>query len=149
MGSKLSWSNWSSAKSYNFTITEQPQIHSSHICRQWPIRLRKMCRFLSKVYRYKAQLRDLIAATSLMTLFGPCDLEIGLMSMEINLAPFLFHSKRCSSFHSYLWIETIAIVRNLWNRGQIGDFEALETLKFDGWQWDASPMRIEALGIIL
>ena len=63
----------------------------------------------------KANLRDLIAATGLVTLlkldsnrwfFSPCDLEIWWMTPKNNRAPFLCYFKLFASFRSHWWIKT-------------------------------------------
>ena len=92
----------------------------------------------------KANLRDLIAASGLVTLlkfdtnhphfFVPCDLEIWWMILENNRAPFLFYIKLCASFQSHGLIQSGVTVRKrsiLKNR----HFLSRVTLKFDRWPW--------------
>ena len=96
------------------------------------------------LYRNKANLRDLIAATGLVILvkfdpnhrfFVPCDLEIWWMTLENNRAPLLYYIKLCLSFQIHWWIETEATVRKRSIRVKIGDILSFVTLKFDGWPW--------------
>ena len=63
----------------------------------------------------KANLRDLIAATSLVILlkldlnrrfFSLCDLEIWRMTLKNNRAPLLWYFKLFASFRSHWWIQT-------------------------------------------
>ena len=92
----------------------------------------------------KANLRDLIAATSLVFLlkfdpnhrfFVPCDFEIWWMTLENNRAPLLYYIKLCLSFQIHWWIETEVTVRKRSIRVKISDFLSCVTLKFDGWPW--------------
>ena len=64
----------------------------------------------------KATLRDLIAATGLVTRFGLCDLEIGPMALKNNrdLSPCPF--QLCVFFHSYQCIWLGLTVRKCSNR---------------------------------
>ena len=84
--------------------------------------------------RNKANLRDLIPATSLIILleldwndqfFGPYDLEIWWMTLKNNWA----------SFRSHWSIQTGVTVRKLSIRVKIVNFLFRVTLKFDGWPW--------------
>ena len=70
----------------------------------------------------KANLRDLIAATGLMTLFGLCDLEIGPMSLKNNrdLLPCPF--QLCVSFHSHQCIQHGLTVRKRSIRSKLAFF---------------------------
>ena len=94
--------------------------------------------------KFKANLRDLIAATGLVILlkidsnrrfFSPCDLEIWWMTSKNYRAPLLCCFKLCASFHSHRWIQTKITVRKPSIRVQIGDLLSRVTLKFDGWPW--------------
>ena len=94
----------------------------------------------------KANLRDLIAATSLMIL-----LQIGLKSSifpsmwpsnlmddlekNTNRAPLLYYIKLSASFQTHWWIQTAVTVQtpSIWVK--IGNFLSCVTLKFDGWPW--------------
>ena len=69
----------------------------------------------------KANLRDLIAATSLVILlkfdpnhrfFSPCDLEISWMTLENNRAPLLYYIKLCASFQIHRWFKLKLQSRN-------------------------------------
>ena len=73
----------------------------------------------------KANLRDLIAATSLVILprldsycrfFSPCDLEIWWMTPKNNRARLLYYTKLCASFQIHQWIQTGVTVqkRPIW-----------------------------------
>ena len=73
-----------------------------------------------KLYKNKANLRDLIAATGLVILlkfdpnhrfFVPCDLEIWWMALENNRAPLLYYIKLCASFQIHRWIQIGITVR--------------------------------------
>ena len=90
----------------------------------------------------KANLRDLIAATGLVTLlkfdsnrryFSRCDLEIWWMTLKNNRAPFLCYVKLCSSFCSHWWIQTWVTVRKRPILVEIDDFFSRVTLQYDGW----------------
>ena len=68
----------------------------------------------------KANLRDLIAATSLVILlkldsnrrfFSPCDLEIWWMTLKNHGAPHLHDIKLCASSQTPRWIQTGVTVR--------------------------------------
>ena len=92
--------------------------------------------------RNKANLRDLIAATSPVILlkldssrwfFSPCDLKIQWMTSWNNRAPLLYHIKLCASFQIHWWIQIG--VGKCKIRVKIGDFLSLVTLKFNGWPW--------------
>ena len=96
------------------------------------------------LFKNKANLRDLIAATGLVILlkfdpnhrfFVPCDLEIWWMTLENNRAPLLYYIKLCLSFQIHWWIETEVTVRKRSIRVKIGDFLSCVTLKLDGWPW--------------
>ena len=72
------------------------------------------------VHYYKANLRDLIAATGLVILlkldsnrrvFSPCDLEIWWMTPKNNRACLLYYIKLCASFQIHQWIQTGVTVR--------------------------------------
>ena len=82
----------------------------------------------------KANLRDLIAATGLVTLhkfdpihrfFSLCDLEIWCMTLKNNRAPLLYYIKICVSFQIHRWIQTKVTVRKRSIRVKIGDFFVL------------------------
>ena len=90
----------------------------------------------------KANLRDLIAATSLVILlkldsncriFSPCGLEIWWMTSKNNRAPLLYYIKLCASFQIHRWIKTRVTVRKCPIWVKISDFLSCVTLKFDGW----------------
>ena len=96
-----------------------------------------------RIYRKKANLRDLIAATSLVILlkldsnhrfFSTCDLEIWWMTPKNNRACFLYCFKLCASFQIHQWIQTGVTVlkRPIWVKF---DFFSRVTLKLDGWPW--------------
>ena len=68
----------------------------------------------------KANLRDLIAATSVVILlkfdpnhrfFSPCDLAIWCMTSKNNRAPLLYYIKLCVSFQIHRWIQTEVTLR--------------------------------------
>ena len=78
----------------------------------------------------KANLRDLIAATSIvillkigfkLSIIGPFHLEIWWMTLKINRAPLLY-IKLCASFQSHQWIQTGVTVRKHYIRVKISDF---------------------------
>ena len=90
----------------------------------------------------KANLRDLIAATSLVILlkldlnrrfFSPCDLEIWWMTPKNNRAPLLCYFKLFASFRSHWWIQTGVTVRKRLIWVTIDAFLSRVTLKFDEW----------------
>ena len=92
----------------------------------------------------KANLRDLIAATGLVTLlkldsnrrfFSLCDLEIWCMTPTNNRAPLLYYIKLFTSFQIHQWIQTGVTVRERSTWVKIDDFLSRMTLKFDGWPW--------------
>ena len=92
----------------------------------------------------KANLRDLIAATSLVILlkfdrnhwfFSPCDLDIWWMTLKNNRAPLLYYIKLCASFQSRGWIQTEVTVQKRAIRVKIGNFLSRVTFKFDGRPW--------------
>ena len=92
----------------------------------------------------KANLRDLIAASSLVILlkfdpnhliFSPFDLEIWCMTSKNDRAPLLYYIKLCALFQIHRWIETEFTVRKRSIRVKIGNFLSCVTLKFDGWPW--------------
>ena len=92
----------------------------------------------------KANLRDLIAATSLVILlkfdpnhrfFSPCDLEIWWMASQHKRAPLLYHIKLRASFRIHRWIQTEVTVRQRSIQVKIDNFFSCVTLKFDGWPW--------------
>ena len=93
-------------------------------------------------YYNKANLRDLIAATSLVILlkldlnrrfFSPCDFEIWRMTPKSNRAPLLCYFKLCASFRSHWWIQTGVAVQKRLIWVKIDAFLSRVTLKFDGW----------------
>ena len=110
---------------------------------------RLRCNYLYAYPRYllmanKANLRDLIAATSIVILlkwdsncrfFSLCDLEIWWMTSKNNRAPLLYYIKLCASFQIHRWIQTGVTVRKRSIRVKIGNFFSSVTLKFDGWPW--------------
>ena len=70
---------------------------------------------ISRAHTKKTNLRDLIAATSLVILpkldsnrrfFSPCDLAIWWMTSKNNRAPLWYNVKLCASFQIHLWIQT-------------------------------------------
>ena len=93
----------------------------------------------------KANLRDLIAATSLVILLkigfkssifrSTSDLQIWWMTSKNNRAPLLYNIKLCALFQTHWWIQTAVTVqkRSIWVK--IGNFLSCVTLKFDGWTW--------------
>ena len=92
----------------------------------------------------KANLRDLIAATSLVILlkldsncrlFSPCDHEIWWMTLKNYRAPLLHYIKLCASSQTPRWIKTGVTVRKRSIRVKIGNFLSHVSLKFDGWPW--------------
>ena len=92
----------------------------------------------------KANLRDLIAAISLVILlkldlnhrfFSPCDLEIWWMTKKNNRAPLLCYFKLFASFRSQRWIQTGVTVQKRLIWVKIDAFFSRVTLKFDGWPW--------------
>ena len=92
----------------------------------------------------KANLRDLIAATSLVILlkldsnlrfFKPCYVEIWWVTPPKNRAPLLYYIKLCASFQIHQWIQTGVTVRNCLIWVKINDFFSRVTLQFDGWPW--------------
>ena len=89
----------------------------------------------------KANLSDLIAATSLVILlkldsnhrfFSPCDVEIW-WTLKNNRSPLLCYFKLCAAFHSHWWIQTGVSVRKCLIWVKIDDFLRRVTLKFDRW----------------
>ena len=96
----------------------------------------------------KANLRDLLAATSLVILlkldsnhwfFSPCDLKIWWMTSKNYRAPLLHYIKLCASSHTPRWIQRwIQTGVTVWKCSiwvKISDFLSRVTLKFDGWPW--------------
>ena len=92
----------------------------------------------------KANLRDLIAATSLVILlkfdpnhriFSLCDLEIWCMTLKNSRAPLLYYIKLCASFQIHQWIQTGVTLRKCSIGVEIGHFLSLVTFKLDGWTW--------------
>ena len=91
----------------------------------------------------KANLRDLIAATSLVILlkldsncrfFSPCDLEILWITPKNNRAPLLCYFKLFASFRSHWWIQTGVTVRKRLIWVKIDDCLAV-TLQVDRRPW--------------
>ena len=77
------------------------------------------------IYKYKwnkANLRDLIAATGLVTLLGQCDLEIGPMALKNNRDFLPCPFQLCVSFHCHQCIQLGLTVRKRSNRVKIGIF---------------------------
>ena len=98
-----------------------------------------------EIWKNKANLRDLIAATGLVILlkcdpnhrfFSLCDLEIWCMTSKNIRTPLLYYIKLCVSFQIHRWIQTEVTLRKRSIRVEIGDFLSLVTLKFDGWPWN-------------
>ena len=88
-----------------------------------------VCRYLTAAN--KVNLRDLIAATSLVILlkldsnhqfFSLCDLEIWWMTLKNKKTPLSYNIKLCASFQSHRWIQTGVTVRKRPIRVKIGDF---------------------------
>ena len=79
----------------------------------------------------KANLRDLIAGTSLVILFGLCDLEIGPMALKNNRKFLPCPFQLCVSFHSHQCIQ----LQKRSNRVKIGIFLSPMTMKVDRWHW--------------
>ena len=88
----------------------------------------------------KANLMDLIAATSLVILllldsnrrfFSPCDLEIWWLIPKNNRAPLLCYFKLFASFRSHWLIQTGVTVRKHLIWVKIYNFFSRVTLKFD------------------
>ena len=80
----------------------------------------------------KANLRDLIAATSLVILLGLCDLEIGPMALKYNRDLLPCPLQLCVSFHSHqcIWLSRNAQIGSKlafcclpWPRNWIDDIE--------------------------
>ena len=99
---------------------------------------------ISWAHTNKANLRDLIAATSLVILlkldsnrrfFSPCDLEIWWMTLKNNRAPLRYNVKLCASFQIHWWIQTMVTVWKCLICVKISIFLSHVTLKFDGWSW--------------
>ena len=67
--------------------------------------------------------------------FGPCDLEIWLMTLKNNRAPLLCYFKLCASFHSHQWIQTGVKSPETLKRVKTSHFLARVTLKFYRWPW--------------
>ena len=72
------------------------------------------------LFKNKANMRDLIVATSLVILlkldsnrrlFSPCDFEIWWMTPKNNRAPLLCYFKLFASFRSHWWIQSGVTVR--------------------------------------
>ena len=96
------------------------------------------------LYQNKANLRDLIAATSLVILR-----KIGFKSsifqsmwssnlvddIEKIRAPLLYYIKHCASFQTHGWIQTAVTVQKCSIWVKIGDFLPCMALKFGGWPW--------------
>ena len=108
----------------------------------------------------KANLRDLIAATSLVILlkldsnsqfFRPCDLEVRWMTSKNNTAPLLYYAKLCASFQIHQWIQTGFVVWKCSIRVKIADFLSRVTLNFGGWSWNKANLRdlIAATGLVI
>ena len=78
--------------------------------------------FLEEVHLWsnKANLRDLIAATGLMNLFGLCDLEIRPMALKNNRGLLPCPFQLCVSFHSHRCIWLGLKVWKCLNRGKTG-----------------------------
>ena len=91
-----------------------------------------------KSLKNKANLKDLIAATGLVIsnrrYLSLCDLEKWWMTLKNNMA-LLYYAKRCASFQTHRWIQTLETVRKRSTRVKIGDIFSRVTLKFDGWPW--------------
>ena len=92
----------------------------------------------------KANLRDLIAATSLVILlkldsnsrfFSLCELELWWMTLKNNRVPLLYYNKLCASFQIHRWIQTGVTVWKRSIRVKIGNFLSRVFFKFDGWSW--------------
>ena len=88
-----------------------------------------------RTYINKANLRDLIAATGLVTLFGLCDLEIGPMALKNNRGFLPCPFQLCVSFHSHQCIQLGLTVRKRSNRVKIGIFLSPMTTNLDRWHW--------------
>ena len=91
-----------------------------------------------------ANLRDLIAATSLVILlkldqngrfFACVTLKFDWWPRKNNKAHLLYYIKLCVSFQINQWIQTGVTVRKrpIWDK--IDDFFSCLTLKFDVWPW--------------
>ena len=83
----------------------------------------------------KANLRDLIAATGLVTLFGLCDLEIGPVVLENNRDFLPCPFQLCVLFHSHQCIQLGLTARKRSNRIKISMFLSPMTTKLDKWHW--------------
>ena len=75
-----------------------------------------------ELYHNKANLRDLIAGTGLVNLFGLCDLEIGPMALKNNRDFLPCPFQLCVSFHSHQCLQLGLTVRKRSNRVKIGIF---------------------------
>ena len=80
-------------------------------------------------------LKDLIAATSLVTLFHLCDLEIGPMALKNNRDLFPCPFQLCVSFHSHQCIQLRLTVQKCSNQVKIVIFLSPMTTKLDRWHW--------------
>ena len=96
------------------------------------------------LHENKANLRDLIAATSLVILlkldsnrwfFSLCELEIWWITWKNYRAPLLHYIKLCASSQTPWWLQTGVTVHKCSIRVNVGNFLSCVTLKFDGWPW--------------
>ena len=96
------------------------------------------------VIKNKANLKDLMAAASLVILFksdlnhqffGPYDLEIWWMTLKNYRAPLLCYIKLCASFKKPSEFKLESQSGNAQFRSKLAIFVAHVTLKFDGWPW--------------
>ena len=96
---------------------------------------------LCRAFSHKANLRDLVAVTSLIILlkldffFGPYYLEIRWMNSKNNRAPPLCYVNLNPLFQSHHWIHTGVTVQICSIQLKIGNFSPHVTLEFKGWPW--------------
>ena len=87
-------------------------------------------KFFDSMWLFKANLRDLIAATGLVIsnrdshnrFVSPCDLEIWWMNLENNRSPLLYYLKLYASFQIHWCSQTWVTVRKRSIRVKFGDF---------------------------
>ena len=107
-------------------------------------------------YWNKANLRDLIAVTSLIisnwiqiiNFYRPCDREIWWMTLKNNRTLFLYYVKLCASFQIHWWNQTGFTVQKRSIRVEIGGILSLwpwNLMDDLGKQWGTSSMLLQAL----
>ena len=87
----------------------------------------KLDHLQTKLRANQANLRDLIAVTGLVTLFGLCDLEIGAMALKNH--SFVCHFIAISAFNLDLQSENAKI------GSKLTFFLSPMTTKLDRWHW--------------